>query len=38
MENQLKVIDGPFCKTISTQYWGELKAMKVEFSKSVTDF
>ena len=38
IENRIKVTNGPFCKLISTQNWGELKVMNVKFTKTVSDF
>ncbi len=38
VENSMKVITGPFCKVIQTQNWGDMKAMRVKFTRSITDF
>ncbi len=37
LENNMKNINGPFCKVIQTQKWGDLKAMRLKFSKNITD-
>jgi hypothetical protein len=38
LENRMKVLSGAYCKVFMTQAWGEMKVMKIKFSKTISDF